>query len=179
MKGVVISICLLLGFVNISSSQQLNVYDESAPVSIISLKQKTDIRISILKRFDKYIKSEALFKMPKNNMVLISVAIFVDSLGNIKNVFFSGNVLRDKSTIIIVNDNLIYDLKKMPVDDPIYRNKILIFPILFKRPQDDKISNLNEFLKDFSSLWPVINTDSKHEMVLLQPFINDFFDPIN
>jgi len=67
----------------------------------------------------------------------------------------------------------------MHINGFVYRNKILIFPILFKRPEDDKISNLNEFLNGFSSLWPVIKTSNKRRIILLEPFINNFFDVIN
>ncbi|GGI24194.1 hypothetical protein ACFSNA_13795 [Pedobacter mendelii] len=153
--------------------------DESMPISIISSKQKEDIRISILKRLDKYIKSKTLFSKPKNSVFLFSLGLSVDSLGNVDNVFFSNDSLRNTSEILVVNDNLIGDLKKMQVDNLVYKNKILIFSVLFKRPEDDKISNFNEFLTSFSSLWPAINPNIKREVLLLQPFINDFFDPVN
>jgi len=164
--------------VSICFSQELKI---SEPISIPTdiSNRKKDVRISILKRLDKYIKSEELFKKPKNNMFLFSIGLFVDSLGHIDGIFFSDNISRNKSTVITVNEQLIIDLKKMPIDDYAYRNKILILPILFKRPDDDKISNLTEFLKDFSSLWPLIDKNTKRQTILLTPFINVFFDPIN
>ncbi|RZL68495.1 MAG: hypothetical protein EOO93_03700 [Pedobacter sp.] len=125
-------------------------------IVIASSKQKADIRVTILKRLDKYIRSEALFSKSKNNAFLFSVGLSVDSLGNVDDVFFSENVSKNKTEIIMVNENLIRDIKKMHIDDFVYKNRILIFPILFKRPEDDKISNLSEFLNSFSSLWPVI-----------------------
>lgn len=178
MKGIIISICFLSSFVNICFSQESKV-EELTKIVITSSEPKADIRVAILKRLDKYIKSETLFNKPKNSAFLFSVGLSVDSLGNVDDVFFSENVSRNKTEIVMVNENLISDFKKMHIDDFVYRNKILVFPILFKRPEDDKISNLNEFLNGFSSLWPVIKTSNKHRVILLKPFINNFFDPVN
>lgn len=178
MKGIIISICFLLSFVNICFSQKSKVEELPSTVNTSS-EQKTDIRVAILKRLDKYIKSEVLFSKPKNSAFLFSVGLYVDSLGNVDDVFFSENVSKSKTKIVTVDENLIKDVKKMRISDFVYRNKILIIPILFKRPEDDKISNLNDFLSDFSSLWPVINKESKRRIVLLEPLINNFYDPIN
>lgn len=178
MKGIVISICFLLSFVNICFSQQSKV-EELPSILTTSSTQKVDIRVAILKRLDKYIKSAALFSKPKNSTFLFSVGLSVDSLGNVDDVFFSENVSRNKTDIILVNEKLISDVKKMHIDDFVYRNKILIFPILFKRPEDDKISNLSEFLGSFSSLWPITNKEFKRRIVLLEPLISNFFDPLN
>lgn len=178
MRSIIFTVCFLLSFVSISFSQQLN-RDDSSPIFITVSKPIPDIRILILKRLDKYIKSEALFSKPKNSVFLFSIGLSVDSLGNVDDVYFSENVSRNKTGIVMVNENLITDFKKMRIDDFVYRNKILIFPILFKRPEDDKISNLSEFLSSFSSLWPIINKEAKRRVVLLEPSINNFFDPIN
>lgn len=178
MKRINISICFLLSFINICFSQESKV-EELTSIVITSSKQKENIRITTLKRLDKYIKSAALFDKPKNSAFIFSVGLSVDSLGNVDDVFFPENVSGNKTEIVSVNENLISDFKKMHIDDFVYRNKILIFPILFKRPEDDKISNLNEFLNGFSSLWPVIKTSNKRRIILLEPFINNFFDVIN
>ncbi|MGN8059406.1 hypothetical protein ACTJKN_24210 [Pedobacter sp. 22163] len=178
MKGIIISISFLLSFVNICLSQESKV-EELTSIVITSSGQKADMRVAILKRLDKYIKSEALFNKPKNSAFLFSVGLSVDSLGNVDDIFFSDSVTKNKTKIIVVNEHLIADFKKMHLDDFDYRSKILVLPILFKRPDDDKISNLNEFLSSFSSLWPVIKTSNKHRVILLEPFINIFFDPIN
>jgi len=178
MKVIVINLCFLLCFVSTCFSQKPKV-EELPSIVITPSKQKADIRVTILKRLDKYMKGEELFNKPKNNAFLFSVGLSVDSLGNVDDVFFSENVSRNKTEIVMVNENLIRDVKKIHIDDFVYRNKILIFPILFKRPDDDKISNLSEFLNSFSSLWPIISKESKRRVVLLEPLINNFFDPIN
>jgi len=59
MKRINISICFLLSFINICFSQESKV-EELTSIVITSSKQKENIRITILKRLDKYIKSAAL-----------------------------------------------------------------------------------------------------------------------
>ncbi|TCD29155.1 hypothetical protein EZ456_03070 [Pedobacter psychrodurus] len=178
MKGIIFTVCFLLCLVSVSFSQESNSV-ESSSILITFPKQKKDIRILVLKKLDKYINSKELFSKQKNNVFLFSIGLSVDSLGNVDDIFFSDSVTKNKTKIIIVNEHLIADFKKMHLDDFGYRSKILILPILFKRPDDDKISNLNEFLSGFSSLWPIFATDSMHKVVLLEPLINNFFDPIN
>ncbi len=178
MKGIIFTVCFLLCLVNISFSQESNNV-KSSSILITFPRQKKDIRILVLKKLDKYINSKELFSKQKNNVFLFSIGLSVDSLGNVDDVFFSDSVSKNKTKIIIVNEHLIRDFKKMHLDDFGYKSKILVLPILFKRPEDDKISNLSEFLSSFSSLWPIINKESKRRLVLLEPLINDFFDPIN
>ena len=175
---LIFNVCFLLCLVSISFSQESNSV-ESSSILITFPKQKKDIRILVLKKLDKYINSKELFSKQKNNVFLFSIGLSVDSLGNVDDIFFSDSVTKNKTKIIVVNEHLIADFKKMHLDDLGYRSKILILPILFKRPEDDKISNLNEFLNGFSSLWPVIKRSNKHRVILLKPFINNFFDPIN
>jgi len=178
MKGIIFTVCFLLCLLSISFSQESNSV-ESSSILITFPKQKKDIRVLVLKRLDKYINSKELFSRQKNNVFLFSIGLSVDSLGNVDDIFFSDSVTKNKTKIIVVNEHLIADFKKMHLDDFDYRSKILVLPILFKRPDDDKISNLNEFLSSFSSLWPVIKISNKHRVILLDPFINIFFDPIN
>lgn len=178
MKGIIFTVCFQLFLVSISFSQESKRADSLS--SLITFpKHKKDIRILVLKTLDKYINSNELFGKQRNNVVLFSVGVSIDSLGNVDDIFFSDNVAKNKTKIIIGVVNLVSDLKKMHLDDFHYQSSILIIPMLFKRPEDDKISNLKEFLDDFSSLWPKINTNSVRKIVLFEPLINNFFDPVN
>jgi len=177
MKRIIIYTSFLSIFISNTFAQDLKL-DESVSIKTEEPRQKKDIRISILNRLERYVKTEVMFRKPKNNVFLFSVALAIDSIGHVENAFFSGNIVNNQSEFITVNDRLLADFKNMTMDDRAFTNKVLILPILYKRPEDDKVSNLTAFLNDFLLIWPSLSDDKKRQTILLEPFIINFLDPI-
>lgn len=176
-------IFIILGFVIALTvncfSQKQHISLESSKIRIDSLYEGVDMRIPLIKIMGQHLNSKALFRLPKNNSFLFSIAFYVNTLGNIEDVYFSD--LSPKNALIInPNQDLIQDFRKILISENRYRDKILILSILFKRPNDTNISNLDEILNDYTKLWPSLSNVKilKKQTILLKPFVNNFFDPI-
>ncbi|MDN3586380.1 hypothetical protein QWY86_06885 [Pedobacter aquatilis] len=166
MKIIFFGMCFILTSVSISFSQ-ISIENNSKKIQ--------DVRILALKKLSKYIKNDILFSKQKNTAFLLTLGLSIDSGGNIDDVLFSAT----EPKVVIKSVQLTKDFKEIPFKKFDYKNQILILPILFIRPEDDKISNLKEFLNNFSSLWPVIEPNNTRKILLLEPLINNFFDPID
>lgn len=69
---------------------------------------------------------------------------------------------------------LVKKLKELRLISKEYSSKIIVFPILFRRQDDQKIDNLTDFLNSFENLWPSFNALEKRPITLLKPFINSY-----
>jgi len=175
-------ILIILGFViafTINSFSQKHDDFQTSEIQIDSLGEKKDLRIFLIKAIGKHLNTDQLFKTPKNNAILFSIAFSIDNNGKIDS-FFLSNLSKENKEIINTDKGLLMDFRKIAIANQKYKNKILILPILFKRPDDTSILNLDEILSDYENLWPSIIDlkTSEKQIVLLKPFINTFFDPV-
>ncbi len=148
--------------------------------NLLSKKMNDDIRIPIIKILGNHLNQDALFKTPKNTSFLFSIAFHVNKNGKIEAITLPDHISSKILSIVNPDQSLVLKFKEISNIDKKYNDKVLILLVLFKRPEDNSIHNLNEFLNDYVNIWPKlekINPLNK-PVVFLQPYINDYFDPI-
>lgn len=147
---------------------------DSLSINISPNKKALDIRLPIIKTIGGHLNSDLLFKTPKNQAYFISIAVAFDKLGKIDTIYFSKDMSSRIIETIKPDHELIKKLKDLKLISKEYSSKIIIFPILFRRQDDQKIDNMNDFLNSFENLWPNFNALEKRPIILLKPFINSY-----
>ncbi|MBC8984799.1 hypothetical protein H9X96_03315 [Pedobacter sp. N36a] len=147
---------------------------DSLSINIIPNKKALDIRLPIIKTIGGHLNANLLFKTPKHQAFIISIAIAFDQLGKIDTVYFSKDMSSCILETIKPDRGLVKKIKELRLISKEYSSKIIVFPILFRRQDDQKIDNLTDFLNSFENLWPSFNALEKRPIILLKPFINSY-----
>lgn len=178
-----IIIFTLLFSASVSFGQAIK--EEKAPVAkAASSVGSPDLQILVTNVIGKHMVLDSVLKIPDNQSYLYSVALSFDSIGKMIQVYFSKNMRKSLMEILSPNDllksKIISKWNSSNGQKEIYKNKTVIFPILLQNYNSASIANLNEFLTDYTNLWPELNSeDQTKEKILLKPFPNYIHKSVN
>lgn len=166
-----------------SFGQALREAKEQIPKAVTSGKS-TDLQILVTNAIGNHMVLDSVLKIPDNHSYLYSVALSFDSLGKVVRVYFNKDMRKSLIEILRPDDllkkNIISKWNSLNGQKEIYINKVVIFPILLQNYNSISIANLNEFLTDYTNLWPELNTgDQKKQKILLKPFPNYIHKSVN
>lgn len=172
----IISAIIILSFEFCKAQNKVELEDPVYPVDIrITPKEKPlDFRIPIIKVIGFNLNAELLHQTPKDYAHITSIAISFDVKGEIDSVYFSKIMTPELKNILIPSEmqKKIKDYGLISVD---YKNKVILFPIIFIRRSDRKIENRNALLSGYYKMWPELSLkDQEKKLVLLDPYINTF-----
>jgi len=146
-------------------------------VPVIKRKAPTpDLQNTIINIIERQVNKDSIYATPINHAYTFSIAIAFDSLSKIANLTFSQNINAHLVAILGPTEQLkariIQEFNRRNISiDQKYNNKLVIWPIMLKHTDDEKILNIGEFMQGYNSMVPVLSKahDNKQK-VLLKPF---------
>lgn len=175
-KLFIIYSMLMFGWISCIAQVTTRLEDPIHPVSLEATPKKKpiDYRIPILKVLGFNMNRDLLMATPENYAYIASIAISFNLDGKVDSVYFP-NVMSPALEKIIVPSNMKIKIKEIDFVFDLYKDKVILFPILFTRREDQKIDFASTFLLGFNNLWPELSLkDQNRKLVLLEPFINSF-----
>ena len=111
---------------------------------------------------------------PTNHMYVFTISLSFNAAGKVDTVYFSDPMSENLKQIINTDQDLTSSFNTIDFKKE-FANKLVIFPIVFKRIEDWHIVNTEEFLNGFVQLWPKLKSKDKlKQVVFLKPLINRY-----
>jgi len=134
-----------------------------------------DIRLAISKEIGNYVNWHPILDKRKAFAYFFAIAVSYDKDGNVDTAYFTDKL--ETELRVVLNPKLLarklMESRYLPRQ---YKNKIVMYPVLYKYAPDLTVP-FNENLKQsWLNLWPVLaERHRKKELVLLQPFEHTFY----
>ena len=164
-------------FIGMSYGQKKQVYghQDIEPIRITEEGKKLDIRIPIMKAIASSWNGDGLEKINKDALHIMSVGVSFNDKGGVDSVYLSKNLSVEIQQVLKPGKSVTNAVREMLKPLKIYKNLVVVFPVLIFDGKDDKVDSKQIKLAEFTGIWPKFNADDiKKPVVLLDPFFNGF-----
>ncbi|ATP56729.1 hypothetical protein CPT03_09705 [Pedobacter ginsengisoli] len=170
MKRLVIVLLLILVCHSLIKAQENAKIEAPDSINITPKGKDIDISQPIVKCIWKSIDQNLLQQVPKDFAHLMVLGISINDQGQIAEVYRSKKEPReDLLKLLSPINEFDQKIKQIPFRFKGYENKILIFPVILYRNDDDQTISIRNILSDIVSMWPTLPADNVKQIVLLEP----------
>lgn len=168
MKTIISIIFILTLNANVIKAQIITSESRSGPI---------DYRVPIIKLIGELSNTDSLMATPTNHMYVFTISLSFNAAGKVDTVYFSDPMSENLKKIINTDQDLTSAFNSIEFTKE-FANKLVILPIVFRRIEDWRIINTDEFLSGFVKLWPKLKVEDKLKpVVFLKPVINRYSLP--
>jgi len=137
--------------------------------------KKFDIRVPVMKAIARHLDGDLLHQTPKDYAYIVSLTLSFNKDGKIDTIYFSKDMNKNLLNILKPGSELTRKISDLGLVCPQYKGKLVLFPVIYKRLDDQALKYESQFLAGFENLWPEFGqADQKKEIVFLKPYVNTF-----